>query len=366
MVIKRISRIIVIGSLLAFIGCARSVNLNLSMEGMPVSDEIRTLGSPDPNCGIKADWYFARWYLKPVAINGEKDIKPETEPFPQPLAFDKLNTLPGDTKVAAMHLRVANPKSLRYRITKVWRVGENSVRSSEILYEGARINNILVVRGPLVPGKVVSLGVIISVVENHVDKPILYAGDLEYRFEGQGSGPEAEALATTPAPPAPATAPAPPAPATAPAPPAPATAGAFPEDLKKQLQATLTYLRQAQLHKDINGLMSVYSTAYPTYDLMRQKILKYWEGYDFTKLVITVDKVQAIDSGHALAWITCSQEVRNRKTRELFSGIDSFQLQFVKEKGNWRISNLHEAGAEARPGASKQGTKGRAYQKRGD
>jgi len=173
MVIKRISLVIVIGSLLAFIGCTRSVTLNLSMDGMPVSDEIRTLGSPDPNCGIKADWYFARWYLKPVANKGEKDIKPETEPFPQPLAFDKLNTLPGDTKVAAMHLRVANPKSLRYRITKVWRVGENSVRSSEILYEGARINNILVVRGPLVPGKVVSLGVIISVVENHVDKPIL-------------------------------------------------------------------------------------------------------------------------------------------------------------------------------------------------
>jgi hypothetical protein len=170
---------------------------------------------------------------------------------------------------------------------------------------------------------------------------------LEYRFEGQGSGPEAEALAT------------------APAPPAPATAGAFPEDLKEQLQATLTNLRQAQLHKDINGLMSVYSTDFPTYDLKRQETLKYWKGYDFTKLVITVDKVQAIDSGHALAWITCYQEVRNRKTRELFSGIDSLQLQFVKEKGNWRISNLQEAEAEAPPGASKQGTKGRAYQKRG-
>ena len=123
MVIKRISRIIIIGSLLAFIGCARSVTLNLSMEGMPVSNKTRTLGSPNPNCGIKADWYFARWYLKPVANNDGKDVKAETEPFPQPLAFDELNTLPGDTKVAAMHLRVANPKSLRYRITKVWRVG---------------------------------------------------------------------------------------------------------------------------------------------------------------------------------------------------------------------------------------------------
>jgi hypothetical protein len=316
------------------------------MEGMPVSNETRTLGSPDPNVGIKADWYFARWYLKPVANNGEKDIKAETEPFPQPLAFDELNTLPGDTKVAAIHIRVANPKSLRYRVTKVWRVGENSVRSSEIIYEGARINNLLVVRGPLVPGKVVSLGLIISLVENHVDKPMLYAGDLEYRFEGQELGPEAEALATAgvPAPEweAPATAGAP-----LPAPPVPATAGAPAEDLKEQLQAALTNLRQAQLDKDINGLMSVYSTAFPGYAQKRQEALEYWEGHSFDSLAFAVNKIQAIDSDHVLAWVTWSQDVRDRKTQELSSGTQNLQLRFAKEEGNWRISDLQEAGAEA-------------------
>ena len=151
----------------------------------------------------------------------------------------------------------------------------------------------------------------------------------------------ATAVAPAPAPPAPATAAAP-----APAPPAPATAGATAEDLKEQLEAALTNLRQAQLHKDINGLMSVYSTAFPGYAQKRQEALERWEGYNFDYLAFTVDKVQAIDSDHALAWVTWSQDVRNRKTQELSSGTRSVQLRFAKEEGNWRISDLQEAGAK--------------------
>ena len=152
-----------------------------------------------------------------------------------------------------------------------------------------------------------------------------------------------EARVEAPAPPAPATAGAP-----APAPPAPATAGAPAEDLKEQLQAALSNLRQAQLHKDINGLMSVYSTAFPGYAQKRQEALEYWEGNNFDYLAFTVDKVQAIDSDHALAWVTWSQDVRNRKTQELSSGTRSLQLQFAKEEGNWRISDLQRRGREPR------------------
>jgi hypothetical protein len=101
-------------------------------------------------------------------------------------------------------------------------------------------------------------------------------------------------------------------------------------------------LRNAQFQKDINNFMRLYSATYPLYDLKRQDTLKYWEGYDFTNLVFTVDKVQAIDSDHALAWVTWYLDVRDRATKELASGTQRFQVQFVKEKGNWRISGLKE------------------------
>jgi hypothetical protein len=124
------------------------------------------------------------------------------------------------------------------------------------------------------------------------------------------------------------------------APPTLATPGAPAEDLKGQLAAVLSTLRHAQLQKNINDFMSVYSAAFPGYDLKRQETLKYWENYDFTNLVFTVDKVQAINSDHALAWVTWYLDVQDRKTQELSSGTQRFQVQFLKEKGIWRISDL--------------------------
>ncbi len=143
-------------------------------------------------------------------------------------------------------------------------------------------------------------------------------------------------MGTTPAPPA-----TPPV-AESPAPPTLATPGAPAADLTGQLEAVLSTLRNAQFQKNINNFMSLYSATYPLYDLKRQDTLKYWEGYDFTNLVFTVDKVQAIDSDHALARVTWYLDVRDRETKELASGTQRFQVQFVKEKGNWRISDLKE------------------------
>jgi hypothetical protein len=143
-------------------------------------------------------------------------------------------------------------------------------------------------------------------------------------------------MGTTPAPPA-----TPPV-AESQTPPTLATPGAPAENLTGQLEAVLSTLRNAQLQKNISSFMSVYSASFPTYDLKRQETLKYWEGYDFANLVFTVDKVQAIDSDHALASVIWYVDVRNRETKELSSGTQRFQVQFVKEKGNWRISNLKE------------------------
>jgi len=126
------------------------------------------------------------------------------------------------------------------------------------------------------------------------------------------------------------------------APPTLATPGAPAENLKDQLEAVLSTLRNAQLQKNINSFMSVYSASFLAYDQKRQETLKYWQDYDFANLVFTVDKVQAIDSDHALAWVIWYVDVRNRESQELSSSTQRFQVQFIKEKGNWRISNLKE------------------------
>ncbi|OGR29306.1 MAG: hypothetical protein A2139_12205 [Desulfobacca sp. RBG_16_60_12] len=148
---------------------------------------------------------------------------------------------------------------------------------------------------------------------------------------------EAPAPAPAPAPAAPAVAPSQPvAPGPAPAPPAEA-------NLKEELQKELSILREAQLRKDIVQFMSVYSLTYPELDDKRAGTLKSWENYDFTNLVFTVDKIQPIDSDNAIATVTWYIDTKNRRTHDLSSSSQTYQVRFAKELGKWRIRSLEEA-----------------------
>ena len=153
----------------------------------------------------------------------------------------------------------------------------------------------------------------------------------------------------TSTPPAPAPAPAPKAEAPAPAPPAVSAAPSQPAppppaeaDLQEQVRQELSILREAQLRKDIAQFMSVYSLTYPDLENKRASTLKAWENYDFTNLVFTVDKFQSIDPDNAIAWVTWYMDTKNRRTQDLSSSSQTFQVRFAKEMGKWRIRSLEE------------------------
>jgi hypothetical protein len=133
-----------------------------------------------------------------------------------------------------------------------------------------------------------------------------------------------------------------PAPPKATATPAPEPAPSAEAILKEQLQKELSFLREAQLRKDIVQFMSLYSLTYPELEEKRASTLKSWENFDFTNLVFTVDKVQSIDPDNAIAWVTWYMDTKNRRTQELFSSSQTFQVRFAKEQGKWRIRSLEE------------------------
>jgi hypothetical protein len=137
-----------------------------------------------------------------------------------------------------------------------------------------------------------------------------------------------------------------PAPAPAAAPPAPSQPATptppAETNLQEQLQKELSSLREAQLHKDIVQFMSIYSLTYPDLDNKRASTLKAWESYDFTNLVFTIDKLQEIDPDNAIAWVTWYIDTKNRRTQDLLSSSQTFQVRFAKEQGKWRIRSLEE------------------------
>ena len=138
-------------------------------------------------------------------------------------------------------------------------------------------------------------------------------------------------------------APAPPAATAVPSQPAtPAPAPAPETVLKEQLQKELSILREAQLRKDIVQFMSIYSLTYPGLDNKRASTLRSWERYDFTNLVFTIDKIQPIDPDNAVAWVTWYIDNKNRRTQDLTSSSQTYQVRFAKEQDKWRIRSLEE------------------------
>ncbi|MEW6659153.1 MAG: zinc ribbon domain-containing protein [Thermodesulfobacteriota bacterium] len=152
--------------------------------------------------------------------------------------------------------------------------------------------------------------------------------------------PPAAPKAEAPAPPA--AAPAPPAAAPAPAPSAPAPEAQAPS-LKEQLQAVLANMRAARLNKDIIQLLNCYSLTFPDLEEKRRETLKSWENYDYTNMVFTIDEVQPLDADNANVKVTWYVDFKNRRTGELVSSTQAFQVRFAKELGQWRIRAVEES-----------------------
>jgi hypothetical protein len=109
------------------------------------------------------------------------------------------------------------------------------------------------------------------------------------------------------------------------------------------LQGILAKMREARLNKDIILLMNCYSLTYPDVENKRREALKAWDNYDYTNMVFTIDEVQPLDADNANAKVTWYVDLRNRRTGELISSTQTFQVRFAKELGQWRIRSLEEA-----------------------
>jgi hypothetical protein len=106
------------------------------------------------------------------------------------------------------------------------------------------------------------------------------------------------------------------------------------------LAAVLRQLREAQLQKDIVRYSQVFSPDFPDFDKRRQKTLAVWEAFDYPGLDFELIEVKPQDAAHALAQVTWSLTVREKKTQIAKSESQTYKVWFSKDGGRWRISNL--------------------------
>jgi hypothetical protein len=111
-----------------------------------------------------------------------------------------------------------------------------------------------------------------------------------------------------------------------------------------ELLGVLSNLREANLKKNIDLYMSVYSPLFPNLDDKRKNMLKIWDAYDYTSMAFTLDDVRLVDATNANAKATWYIDAKNLRSGDTTSVKQIYQITFIKEQGKWRIRSLEEVG----------------------
>lgn len=125
--------------------------------------------------------------------------------------------------------------------------------------------------------------------------------------------------------------------------PTPSPDAATPEAaLQQHLGQVLGTLREAQISKDIARLMDCYAAGFPGREEKRQAALKAWTEFDFTAMFFYLEEVKPTGPTAAQGRVTWDLQVQDKRTQEISTATQTFQVEFVKEQGTWRIRSLQE------------------------
>lgn len=152
-------------------------------------------------------------------------------------------------------------------------------------------------------------------------------------------GQEEATVAQTPA--------APPAPSSQVNPGPPAAAAETPATVKLELEAVLARLVEANRHKDLPSLLSLYDPAFPDLPQKAEEISRTWKIYDYQSLRFRIEEIQTQAPGKVTARVIWEADTRNRATQELKRISITYLAGFTNESGSWRILSLEKTGQPA-------------------
>ena len=112
--------------------------------------------------------------------------------------------------------------------------------------------------------------------------------------------------------------------------------------LQQQLAQVLDALRETQINKDITRFMNCYAAGFPGREEKRQATQKAWTEFDFTAMFFYLEEMKPEGPEAARARVTWDLQVQDKRTQEFLTSTQTFQVEFVKEQGAWRIRSLQE------------------------
>jgi hypothetical protein len=110
--------------------------------------------------------------------------------------------------------------------------------------------------------------------------------------------------------------------------------------LKGQLEERLGDLREANLKKDLEKFLHLYSPSFPQREQKRQEILRIWETYDYLNIGFKIEEVKSLESNRAFARVTWDLKTQDRLTKAIKDVTRTYNVVFAKEGGTWHIQAL--------------------------
>jgi len=102
----------------------------------------------------------------------------------------------------------------------------------------------------------------------------------------------------------------------------------------------LNRIRAAQLEKDIDLFLSVYSPSFPEIGKKREQTLKIWKKYDFLEIKFLIDDIQQKDAHTFQAKVTWNIKTQHLDSKEIKRSLKSYQVSFSDKSGKWLIQDL--------------------------
>ena len=117
--------------------------------------------------------------------------------------------------------------------------------------------------------------------------------------------------------------------------------------LKVELESVLARLVEANRHKDLPSLLSLYDPAFPDLPHKAEEISRTWKIYDYHSLRFRIEEIRSLSPGMATAKIIWEAVTKNRATQEIKEINVTYLAAFSNESGHWRIRSLEKTGQPA-------------------
>jgi ketosteroid isomerase-like protein len=78
----------------------------------------------------------------------------------------------------------------------------------------------------------------------------------------------------------------------------------------------------------------------------REKILRTWQFYDFSKLNYTIEELKLLNSGKIMAQVAWEIEITSKEEQQANIDKQTFHVWLSKAADGWRISNIERIGVQ--------------------